>query len=201
MRKSRGSYNDNKYIIKENKKIITKDIKKKDIEDLINKTDVCQNKLFDINKRYNIPVSCERCLIFTLSEISYLVECIMIQQGDNTFVSHQSIDWEEISNKFNKTSFELEYFCLNFNPMIHYRPSLGYVILPFDQTIIDYKDSISIKSSVLKNINIEYYHTRLEKILKPFLIFVKNKSAYILDSFQASICPNNMNINSSDTKE
>ncbi|KAK6587612.1 hypothetical protein RS030_81452 [Cryptosporidium xiaoi] len=144
------------------------------------------NSAIEYGRQHEVLVSKARYITFTLPEICLLLECIMTQQGDESVVTCGEIDWNLIASEIDRDPFEIEYFWEKFNPNEHFKPTLGFAIVPFspppssiEQKLIacnsDIYNNYKYNLNILNSYKSQQDAKRNEEVLGSFLEFTKSR--------------------------
>lgn len=137
----------------------------------------------EAGRQQHVIVDKKRLITLTLTDICSLLEKIMEQQGDESVITCGNIDWNLIASQIDKDPFEIEYFWRVFNPDVHFKPSLGYAIVPVELNLnqetlllhdnVDHQTNAIYNYKLQNSINSKMDSFRNETTLKPILEFAK----------------------------
>lgn len=137
----------------------------------------------EAGRQQHVIVDRKRLITFNLMDICLLLEKVMEQQGDESVITCNNLDWNLIASQLDKDPFELEYFWRVFNPEIHFKPSLGYAVVPIElnlnqetkllYTNTDYRANTIYNFNLQRSIYSKMDLIRNQTTLKPILDFVK----------------------------
>ncbi|KAH8740341.1 hypothetical protein FG386_002853 [Cryptosporidium ryanae] len=144
------------------------------------------NPTFECCRQQEVLVSKGRYITFTLPEICLLLKCVMTQQGDESVVTCEELDWNLIASQLDKDPFEVEYFWEKFNPNQHFKPTLGFAIVPFsppasaiEQKLIasnsDAQSNYERNLNILNEYKLQQSAKRDEEVLGSFCEFTRNR--------------------------
>ncbi|OII74774.1 uncharacterized protein cubi_00327 [Cryptosporidium ubiquitum] len=155
----------------------------------------------EAERQQHIIVDKKRLITFTLTDICSLLEKVMEQQGDESVITCGDIDWNLIASQLDKDPFEIEYFWRVFNPDVHFKPSLGYAIVPVELNLnqetlllysnIDHRTNAMYNYKLQNSINSKMDSFRNETILKPILDFANIKMQLLKSADEAKKKINN----------
>ncbi|KAH8584833.1 uncharacterized protein ELE39_000784 [Cryptosporidium sp. chipmunk genotype I] len=156
----------------------------------------------EAGRQQHIIIDKKRLIKFTLTDICLLLEKVMEQQGDESVITCGDIDWNLIASQLDKDPFEIEYFWRVFNPDIHFKPSLGYAVVPVElnlnqETLLLYNNvdhqtnaiyNYKLQSSVISRMD----SLRNQTTLKPILDLANVRTQLLNSALEAKKKFNNL---------
>lgn len=144
------------------------------------------DKKIEAGRQQHVIVDGKRLITLNLMEICLLLEKVMEQQGDESMITCNNLDWNIMASQLDKDPFELEYFWRVFNPDIHFKPSLGYAVVPIELNLnqetkllyanTDHRTNTIYNYNLQSSIYSKMDFIRSQTSLKPILDFVKIKT-------------------------
>ncbi|KAJ1609007.1 hypothetical protein OJ253_1710 [Cryptosporidium canis] len=149
----------------------------------------------EAGRQQHVLIDRKRLITFTLMDICLLLEKVMEQQGDESVVTCASIDWNLIASQLDKDPFEIEYFWRVFDPDTHFRPSLGYAVVPVELNLnqeakllyanTDPRANAAYNYNLQMSANSKMDLIRDQTTLKPILDLAKMKAQLLKSAHDA----------------